>query len=71
MLREKLIPLQEKPLTSKYEANSIENKIVCMFILSVKLVYDFHAVKVELFSVIQYISWHIYQNIVHHLHYFM
>jgi len=57
MLSETLIPLQEKPLTSKYEADSIENKIVCMFISSVKLVYDFHAVKVELLSVIQYITW--------------
>jgi len=30
MLRKKLIPLEEKPLTSKYEADSIENKIVCI-----------------------------------------
>ena len=71
MLRKKLIQLQEKPLASKNEAESIENKTVCMFVSSVKLVHDFHAVKIELLSVILYISWQIYQNIVRHLHYFM
>lgn len=66
-----LVPLQEKPLTWKYEADSAENKIVCMFLSSLKLVYVFHAVKDELLNVIQIISWQLYQNTIYHLHYFM
>jgi len=56
---------------STHEADSTESKILCMFISSVKLVYDFNAIRVELLSVIQYISWQIYRNIVRPLHYFM
>jgi ABC-type lipoprotein release transport system permease subunit len=54
-----------------YEADNIENKILCMYISSVKLVYDFNAVRVEILNVIQYFSWQTYWNIVRHLHYFM